>query len=50
MVPQSDERLSRALRFTPLVFVGHVLEEIPGFVPWFDGTWRGASPRTASGP
>jgi hypothetical protein len=36
MVPQSPDRLSQGLRFAPLVFVAHFLEESPGFVTWFN--------------
>ena len=36
MAQPSPDRLSRALRFAPVVFVAHVLEEGPHFVPWFN--------------
>ena len=36
MVQQAPDRLSRGLLFAPLVFVAHLLEESPDFVPWFN--------------
>ena len=36
MDQQSPDRLDRALLLAPVVFVAHVLEESPGFVPWFN--------------
>jgi hypothetical protein len=36
MIQPRHDSLSRALLFAPLVFVAHVLEESPGFVPWFN--------------
>ena len=36
MAPPSPDRLSQALLLAPVVFVAHVLEEGPDFVPWFN--------------
>ena len=34
--PASTSRLGRPILLAPLVFVGHFLEEAPGFVAWFN--------------
>jgi lysylphosphatidylglycerol synthetase-like protein (DUF2156 family) len=36
MTQQFPDRLRRGLLFAPLVFAAHLLEESPGFVPWFN--------------